>query len=169
MKHIGLIGCSKSKLRQNDAPDKLFRAEDIYQGKTFLKSKNEGLARFGCEDFYILSAKHELLDKDKEICYYDVKLAEATAPKTADSCETVDKKIWAGKILEQLKMKFDLAEVKFYIFAVKDYYEYLTPYLNCVVFNFEDPECIDFDNFTEYKNGRRSGNNGIDTNVAGHI
>lgn len=49
MKHIGLIGCSKSKLRQNDAPDKLFRAEDIYQGKTFLKSKNEGLARFGCE------------------------------------------------------------------------------------------------------------------------
>lgn len=143
MKKIGLIGCSKSKLGKN-TPNELFRAQDIYQGNSFKKSKTEGLKRFECEDFYILSARHKLLNKDEEICYYDDSL---------NNKKVAYKKDWADKVLECLKCKFDLTQVKFYIFAGENYYKYLVPHLNCVAFGYKNSNCIDFDKQTEHEKG----------------
>lgn len=90
-RNIGLIACSSRKLGK-DKPDKKFRAQDMYIGNTFKKSKIEGLAKFACEDWFILSGKMEynLLDKDTEISYYNVYLAKQNAEY---------KKMWTQKRL----------------------------------------------------------------------
>ena len=74
---IGLIACSKTKLGK-DTPEKKFKAQDIYQGNTFKKSKSEGIKLYGCDDWFILSGKEDynLLDKNEEIQYYDVDLGK---------------------------------------------------------------------------------------------
>ncbi len=85
-RNIGLIACSSRKLGK-DKPDKKFRAQDMYIGNTFKKSKNEGLVKFEC-----VSGKMEynLLDKDTEISYYNVYLAKQNAEY---------KKMWTQKRL----------------------------------------------------------------------
>ena len=143
MTHIALIGCSKTKLG-SDTPEKLFKAQDIYQGNTFLKAKNEGVARFGCEDFHILSAKFGLLNKDDEIAYYDMYLGKQS---------TSYKKEWIAKVLSALRTRYDLQNTKFYIFAGSDYYKDLVSHLNCVVFAYKSSNTINLDNSTEYMNG----------------
>ena len=55
---IGLIACSKTKLGK-DTPEKKFKAQDIYQGNTFKKSKSEGIKLYDCDDWFILSGKED--------------------------------------------------------------------------------------------------------------
>lgn len=143
MKHIALIACSKSKQGQND-PARKFKAQDIYTGNTFKLAKTEGIRRFGCEDFHILSSKYYLLDKDDEISYYDMYLGSQSASY---------KKMWAGKVISALKAKYDIENTIFYIFGGHSYYENLTPHLNCVVFGYISSSKIDLEKPTEYKNG----------------
>ena len=69
-KRIALIACSKSKLGKDNLERK-YKAKDIYTGFTFILAKTEGIKRFDLDDYYIISAKHHLLDKDDEITYYD--------------------------------------------------------------------------------------------------
>ena len=78
MRRIGLIACSCSKLGKFE-PERKFKAKDIYTGNTFRLSKNIGLKKFNCNDWYILSAKYDLLDKDEEITYYDVYLTKQSS------------------------------------------------------------------------------------------
>ena len=61
--NIGLIACSKTKLGK-DMPEKKFKAQDIYQGNTFKKSKSEGIKLYNCDDWFILSGNkdYNLLD-----------------------------------------------------------------------------------------------------------
>ncbi len=143
MKHIALIACSAHK-QGKDTPEKKFRAMDIYTGNTFIKSKTEGIKRFCCDDFHILSAKYGLLDKDDEICYYDMYLGHQ---------KLAYKKQWASTILEKLKSHYDLATTKFYIFGGSDYYKDLVPHLNCVVFSYINSNTINFDEAKEFLNG----------------
>ena len=143
MKKIGLLACSAHKLGK-DTPEKLFKAQDIYTGNTFRLAKTAGLKKFGCEDYHILSAKFDLLDKDDEIAYYDMYLGHQ---------KTAYKKEWAEKVLAKLKEKYDLDDTLFYIFGGQDYYRGLLPYLNCVVFSYISSNMINLNDATEYHKG----------------
>lgn len=146
MKRIGLIACSCHKLGEPE-PERKFKAKDIYTGNTFRISKNIGLKRFDCEDWHILSAKFNLLDKDDEIAYYDVYLAKQSSGY---------KKAWVQSIITKLKEKYDLENDIFYIFGGSDYYRGLLPYLHCFVFAYKNSNTIDLDNMTEYVFGKKA-------------
>ena len=145
---IGLIACSKSKLGA-ETPDRLFRAQDIYQGRTFKRAKAEGLKMYGCEDWFILSGKEDynLLDKDAHIKYYEVDLAKQGKAY---------KERWARIVVSKLRQKeLDLKNDVFYIFGGKSYYEPLIPYLsNCVAFRFKGCKNILLDTPIVYKDGK---------------
>ncbi len=146
MKKIALIACSKSKQGQND-PARKFKAQDIYTGNTFKLSKTEGIRRYGCEDFYILSSKYYLIDKDDEISYYDMYLGSQPASY---------KKQWAEKVISALKAKYDTENTVFYIFGGKSYYENLIPHLkHCVTFAFINSTKINLDKPHEYEDGKK--------------
>lgn len=142
MQRIALIGCSKSKKGKN-TPNKYFLARDIYTGKNFLKSVSEGVKYFNCEDFYILSAEHGLLKKDKKICWYDKSLYEMCA---------AHRKQWADKILMDLRAKYDLENTEFVIFAGSLYSKYLVGHLNCITLLFNGRH-ITFNEKKLYDNG----------------
>jgi hypothetical protein len=136
---IGLIACSKTKLGK-DTPEKKFKAQDIYQGNTFKKSKSEGIKLYDCDDWFILSGKEDynLLDKNEEIQYYDVDLGkENKAYKNA----------WAKNVESKLiKKGFNLENDIFYIFGGSSYYEPLLPFLkNCIAFKFKSSNTIQLD------------------------
>ena len=143
MKTIGLIGCSATKLGK-DNPTRRFKAQDIYQGNTFKISKTIGLKKFNCDDWHILSAKYDLLDKDDKISYYDKYLGHQSSSY---------KKEWTQKVLQKLKEKYDLENDVFYIFAGSDYYKGLLPHLHCFVFGYKSSNMIDLDSPTEYVYG----------------
>ena len=145
MKRIGLIACSCSKQGKNE-PERKFKAKDIYTGNTFCISKNIGLKRFNCDDWHILSAKYNLLDKDDEISYYDVYLAKQKSSY---------KKAWIESVIKKLKEKYDLENDVFYIFGGSDYYQGLLPYLHCFVFDYKNCNTIDLDKLTEYFFGKK--------------
>jgi hypothetical protein len=145
MKRIGLIACSCHKLGKSE-PEKKFKAKDIYKGNTFCISKNIGLKRFNCDDWYILSAKYDLLDKDDEISYYDVYLARQSSAY---------KKAWTQSVISKLKQEYDLENDVFYIFGGSDYYRGLLPYLHCFVFGYKNCNTIDLDNMIEYVFGTK--------------
>lgn len=141
---IGLVACCKSKKGADD-PLKKFRAQDIYTGNTFKKSKAyvlDPLNEF--DDWHILSEKHKLLDKNKMIEYYNTYLGDL-------SCE--ERREWGETILAQLAAKYDLKNDEFYIFGGRFYYEHLIPHLNCVVFEFKNSNCIDLEAPRRYYNG----------------
>lgn len=140
MKRIGLIACSCHKLGESE-PERKFKAKDIYTGNSFRISKNIGLKRFNCDDWNILSAKYNLLDKDEEIAYYDVYLAKQSSDY---------KKLWVQSVITKLNEKYDLKNDVFYIFGGSDYYRGLLPYLHCFVFGYKNCNTIDLDNMTEY-------------------
>ena len=146
MKRIGLIACSYHKLGESE-PERKFKAKDIYTGNTFRISKNIGLKRFNCDDWNILSAKYNLLDKDEEIAYYDVYLAKQSSDY---------KKLWVQSVITKLNEKYDLKNDVFYIFGGSDYYRGLLPYLHCFVFGYKNCNTIDLDNMTEYVFGTKA-------------
>ena len=142
MQRIALIGCSKSKKGKN-TPNKYFLARDIYTGKNFLKSVSEGVKYFGCDDFYILSAKYGLLEKDEKIAWYDKSLYEMS---------TAHRKQWARKVLDNLLSKYDLENTEFVIFAGSLYSKYLAGHLNCITLQFRG-RYITFNVKKSYDNG----------------
>lgn len=144
MKRIGLLVCSHKK-RLNENSQEKCRAEDMYIGEVFLKAKNEGLRLFCCDDWHILSSKYCLLDKEKEIPYYDMYLPHQSEEYKTD---------WNKKVLSRLGELYDLKHDVFYIFGERLYYENIIPYLNCIVFQCESGS-LDLDIYTEYRNGEK--------------
>ncbi len=140
---IALIACCKKKRGENN-PEFKFKAKDIYLGNSFNKAKNIGVAMYNCEDYFIISAKHYLLDKNDEISHYD---------KTLNKMGVNERKQWAEIILKQLAEKFDLKNDEFYIFGGGKYYEFLLPHLNCTIFEYENSNSILLDKPTSYRNG----------------
>lgn len=70
---VGLVGCVKSR-RPVRAP-----AKDLYTSALF-RGRRESVEA-SCDRWFILSAKHGLLDPDEPIEPYDVRLADASAPE----------------------------------------------------------------------------------------
>lgn len=129
MKRIALISCSAKKLEEAKTnPEKEFTARDMYIGKNFIKSVNEGLSAFHCDSFYILSGKYGLLSPDDKIKYYDCYLAKKKVAYQRD---------WSNKVYVQLQDELgDLSQIEFIFFAGQAYYKYLKKRLNYNALNF---------------------------------
>lgn len=113
MKKIVLISCVSKKLEHKA------RAEDLYISPFFRLSLKYA-RKLKPDEIFILSAKHGLLDLDDEIDPYDV---------TLNNMRAIQRKKWADKVMEQLKIKADLKKDHFIILAGEKYRQYLIPYL----------------------------------------
>lgn len=110
---IGLVSCTKSK---KDSPSK---PKELYiESSLFRKMRN--YCESNHDDWYIISAKHNLLDPNGEpIEPYD---------ETLKGKSRKEKRQWSRKTFEQLKDR-NLLSHTLVIHAGKDYYEELIPLL----------------------------------------
>lgn len=88
MKKLVLVGCVKSKC---DAPS---AAKDLYDSPLW-RSRRAYAERFGT-DWYILSAKHGLVDPEKTIAPYDLALTDLRA---------AERRTWSQKVLDDLSAR----------------------------------------------------------------
>ncbi|MGH7950750.1 MAG: DUF6884 domain-containing protein [Limisphaerales bacterium] len=113
VKKIVLISCVKKKL-----PHKA-KAEHLYISPLF-----RGYLRYAKnlkpDDIFILSAKYELLELEREIEPYNSTLKEMSV---------VQVRAWADKVLEQLKQRADLQKDHFVFLAGEKYRKFLMPHL----------------------------------------
>ncbi|HLC58603.1 MAG TPA: hypothetical protein VJI68_01970 [Candidatus Nanoarchaeia archaeon] len=109
MAKIVLISCANKKLLHKA------RAKDIYISSLF--KMNLSFAKsFNPDKIFILSAKYGLLNLDKEIETYD---------KTLNAMNSVEKKMWAANVLEELRKVADLNNDEFIFLAGENYRKYL--------------------------------------------
>lgn len=105
---IALISCSKQKYKW------LHRAYKLYSKSTLFK-KHILYAKKNCKDFYILSAEHGLIDKNKILQDYDYTLVWKSQKEL---------KIFWEKISKQIKEKIDKKE-DIMLLAGENYIKYL--------------------------------------------
>lgn len=91
---IGLVACSKSKL-DHPAP-----ARELYQGTLFQRAS--AYAERVCGTWYILSAKHGLVEPDKILEPYDVHLQDLTPE---------DRTGWAMRSMREIALIREYAHV----------------------------------------------------------
>ena len=92
MTSVGLVGCGSAKLRHPAL------ARDLYTGALFRKSRAYVEAR--CDRWYVLSAKHGLVDPDQILEPYDVRLGRVIPRAPERSALPVWD--WAAMVTEQL-------------------------------------------------------------------
>lgn len=117
---IGLVSCTKSKRKEPASPRDLYDTSALFR-------KARKYAESHHDEWYILSAKHHVLDPDgPEIEPYDVSVTDYFAEQRRE---------WAEEVYCQLSKRGLLdSETTFVVHAGKVYYEYLLPYL-------EDHDC----------------------------
>ena len=113
MKKVVLIACSKRKfLRQAEA-------EDLYISPLF--KLNLQYARILKPDFiFILSAKHGLVELGQKLTPYG---------KTLNTMDASEIRVWAEKVIDQLKSKIDLNSDEITFLAGEKYRKYLLPFI----------------------------------------
>jgi len=110
---IVLISCVSKKL-----PHKA-RARDLYIGPLF-RMNLKYAQHFSPQKVFILSAKYGLVQLDEEIEPYDVTLNKMSAR---------ERRIWAAKVVSQLRVHSGLENDHFVILAGQKYRQYLLPHL----------------------------------------
>ncbi|WP_226480386.1 DUF6884 domain-containing protein [Natrinema amylolyticum] len=115
MAEIGLVSCTKTKLEQPAPPGKLYSPSTLF-------SKAQQYCEQNHDDWYILSAKHHLLEPDgPPIKPYDETLTGARVGR---------KREWAKEAFDQLESAGLLESDTTLVFhAGKAYYEELLPML----------------------------------------
>jgi hypothetical protein len=93
---------------------------DLYTSPLF-KLNLKYAKTFNPDGIFILSAKHGLLELDREIAPYDETLNDMYASEI---------KYWANKVLIQLSQKADIKKDCFIFLAGKNYRKYLIPQLS---------------------------------------
>lgn len=107
-RRIGLVGCVKTKLPVTTA------AKDLYDSPLFHCQRRAVEA--SCDRWYILSAKHGLLDPDAEIEPYEEAL---------HGTSRFHKRTWSRGVLDQLRDQLgNLDGLHIEIHAGQDYYAY---------------------------------------------
>ena len=105
-----LAGCVKSKIETDEEE---VEAKNLYDSPLW-RCRREYAERFG-DSWYILSAKHHLLDPEKKIRTYNL---------TMTDLEPADRDEWSQKVLDGIKKKFpDLRGKVVEIHAGKSYAE----------------------------------------------
>ena len=113
MQTIVLISCATKKKTLRT------RAEELYESPLFVHSLRYART-LNPDKIFILSAKHGLLDLEREIEPYDVTLSKMSASQVRE---------WARGVLEQLRKCADLRRDRFVILAGNRYRKYLLPHL----------------------------------------
>ena len=123
-REIGLVSCVKTK-RDEPAPPK-----NLYTSAYFNKMRS--YAERYHDYWWILSAKHGLLDPDGEpIEPYD---------ETLTGARVAEKREWAEEVAEQLEREGLLsADVMLIFHAGMDYYEELIPHIDSTGVSIEIP------------------------------
>ncbi len=110
---IGLLSCTKSKKGEACKPGELYTESDLF-------NKMRDYAVENHDDWFVLSAKHGLLDPEgEEISPYDVTLRDFSVDERRE---------WGQNVFQQLKEK-GLLDHKLVLHLSKPYYEYLIPLL----------------------------------------
>ncbi|WP_338738554.1 DUF6884 domain-containing protein [Haloplanus salilacus] len=122
---VGLVSCTKSKREQAATP------ADLYMESAFFRKARE-YVEADHDSWYILSAKHHLLDPDgPPIEPYDKTLSGAPVGK---------KREWSRTIYDQLQQQGLLADGNRLVFhAGRDYYDELLPLLDDAPVDTETP------------------------------
>lgn len=112
---IGLVSCTKSKQEQATKP------ADLYMESAFFRKARQ-YVEANHHSWYVLSAKHHLLDPDgPPFDPYNETLSGASADSKRD---------WAQKVYSQLKEEGLLVDGHRLVFhAGRDYYDDLLPLL----------------------------------------
>ena len=108
---VVLIPCASKKLKQKS------KAKDLYISPLFKLSLNYAKS-LNPDKIFILSAKYGLLDLEQEISPYDL---------TLNFMPEKEIKIWAEKVIEQLKEKVDLENDEIIFLAGEKYRKFLLP------------------------------------------
>ena len=122
---VGLVSCTKSKREEAAKP------KDLYLESAFFRKARQ-YVEANHDAWYILSAKHHLLDPDGDpIEPYDETLSGASVGT---------KREWADTVFEQLRVEGLLGEESRLVFhAGRDYHEELTPLLTEASVEFSVP------------------------------
>jgi hypothetical protein len=112
MTEIGLISCVKTKQDKPTTPRELYTSPYFKKMKAYAKQYHD--------DWWILSAKHGLLDPDGDpIEPYDETLSGARVAKRRE---------WAEKLADQMEQEGLLSDdITLVLHAGKDYYKELLP------------------------------------------
>lgn len=113
---IGLVACAKTK-RDASAP-----AKDLYISQLFQKASSYAAQTY--DRWYILSAKHHLLDPEQLIAPYDL---------TLKGMPVAQRRAWAQVVCGQLRELYPLKQTpraEFYFHAGADYREFLADCLH---------------------------------------
>lgn len=102
---VGLVSCSKTKL------DEAAPARELYS-PSFVFSRSARYVETHCDEWFILSAKHGLVDPDTLIAPYDETLAGA--PKAV-------RDEWAEGVRQALRERYEGRPVKFVLMAGRSY------------------------------------------------
>lgn len=113
MKHVVLISCVKGKKAHKA------RCRDLYDSDLFRKSLAYA-EKLKPSAVYVLSAKHGLLDLDEEIDPYE---------QTLKTTRIGDVRVWAERVLEQLRKVSDLRADRFTFLAAERYRRFLAPHM----------------------------------------
>ncbi|SEB45795.1 DUF6884 domain-containing protein [Paenibacillus sp. GP183] len=116
-----LISCTKLK------QDKACLAREMYLKSTLFSKAVRYIELKGYDDWFILSAKYGLLNKDEVIEPYDV---------TLNNMKSAEKKEWSRKVADQIQ-SLKLKNVDFY--AGANYREHLLPLLDAQGVKFNVP------------------------------
>lgn len=122
---IGLVSCTKSKRDQAAKPAELYTESAFFRkARSYVETNHD--------DWYILSAKHYLLDPDgPPIEPYD---------ETLNGAPVAKKREWSRTIRSQLEDEGILEENNQLVFhAGRDYYEELLPLIESAPVETETP------------------------------
>ncbi|MDY0385692.1 MAG: hypothetical protein RBT65_00900 [Methanolobus sp.] len=109
-----LISCVSKKLEHKA------KAEDLYVS-TLFKYNLQYAKSMGADKIFILSAKHGLLGFEEEIEPYN---------QTLNNMGTGEIRIWAKKVLSQLKESTDIKNDHFVFLAGDKYRKFLLPHIS---------------------------------------
>lgn len=113
--NVGLVSCTKSKRKSPAPPQELYRESPYFR-------KASAYAEREHDRWYVLSAKHHLLDPDgPAIEPYDETLTNAGVEERREWAETVAEQLRSEGLLEP--------NVTLVVHAGKAYYEELLPHL----------------------------------------
>ena len=113
MRRIGLVSCGKLK-QSTSAP-----ARDLYTSALFRKSR--AWAEANCDEWYILSAQHGLLDPATHTAPYEHTLNTLTAPERLRWAQRVHRQLGEAGLLH--------SSVEFVWLAGRQYKEHLSRFL----------------------------------------
>ncbi len=116
-KKIVLISCVSQKLPHRA------KAKDLYVSMLFKLNLKYAIS-LSPNEIYVLSAKHGLLELEREIEPYE---------QTLNTMRTAEIKEWANAVLQQLRSVASLEEAEFIFLAGDKYRKYLLPHIKNVV------------------------------------